>query len=139
MVLAVLRAYRRVSQRGLARRTGVHHATISQVERGKRTLGEADRQRLLAGLELPERAWETVESLVEWLDWLAERYEAGAPEGGASGAARGAGAIGRDGEERARPDLGAQRREADRLAETAGRERQRQVAELLDFLIVLNS
>lgn len=133
-VLAILRVYRRVSQKELGRRTGIHHVTISQYERGERSVSE--RQRLLEGLELPESAWESVQSVVEWLDWLAQRYE---PEQAESGGA-GETATGR------RPDgladlsePSARRREANRLAETAGRERQRQVAEVLDFLIALNS
>jgi hypothetical protein len=119
----------------------MHHMTISHYERGRRSLDEADRQRLLAGLELPERAWEAVESVVDWLDWLARRYEADGldgrrPRGDSRGTDAGGETVAglRDLSE---PE--ARRREADRLAETAGRERQRQVAELLDFLIALNS
>ncbi|MGD2116032.1 MAG: helix-turn-helix transcriptional regulator [Acidobacteriota bacterium] len=120
-VLAVLRAYRRISQRNLARRTGVHHASISRYERGLSALGEKDRCRLLDGLELPEDAWEAVASLVDWLDWLAERHE-----------------LWVEGEDGPGSALD-RRRRAGRLAESAGRERQRQFAELLDFLIDLNS
>ena len=136
LVLALLRVYRGVSQKALAQRVGMHHMTISQYERGRRSLAEADRQRLLDGLELPEDAWEAVESVVDWLDWLAERYETGAEERRASGCAD---PIQRTGARRDLSDLVARRREADRLAEAAGRERQRQVAEMLDFLIALSS
>lgn len=134
VTLAVLRAYRRLSQKDLARRTGMHHATISQYERGRRAPSETDRRRLLEGLGLPDRAWEAVAGVVEWLDWLQQWHTVGEPdvaEDGGFAADRGRGGM---------PEPLATvswQRQANRLAASAGRETQRWVRELLEFLILL--
>lgn len=130
-VLVLLRGYRGLSQKELARRTGLHHATVSQYERGRRSIDEEARRRILEALDLPGRAWEAVEGVVEWLDWLSEQ-RAGLP--GVEGPVGGAGA-----EASYEARAGALRHEANLLADEAGRQRQREVAGLLRFLLALSS
>ncbi|MGD2116207.1 MAG: helix-turn-helix transcriptional regulator [Acidobacteriota bacterium] len=75
--LRMLHGLRRLSQRELARRTGVHHATISQFERGKRLLGRPQIERLLHGLNVPPRGYEATERLVDWIDYLVRTESSG--------------------------------------------------------------
>lgn len=68
--LRILRALRGVNQKQLARRSGIHHATISAFERGRQTLQPHHLDRLLSALEVTPRAWEATERHVEWIDYL---------------------------------------------------------------------
>lgn len=68
--LRVLRACRRISQKQLAERAGVNKATVSDYERGTQDLGPENLSRLLAALNMEERAWAAAVRLVRWLDHL---------------------------------------------------------------------
>jgi transcriptional regulator with XRE-family HTH domain len=68
--LRMLRGLRQITQRELARRTGVHHVTISQYERGQRRLAPHNLDPLLDALEVTPRAWESTIRHVAWIDHL---------------------------------------------------------------------
>ena len=74
--LAVLRIYRGMSQRDLARVSGVNKATVSGYERGKLAIGPENLDAMLAALGLSERAWDATIRHVQWLDHL-RIHEAG--------------------------------------------------------------
>jgi transcriptional regulator with XRE-family HTH domain len=123
--LMLLRQYRRCTQNRLAELSGISKATISAYERGLQEIGEANRRRMLRALGLPSRAWEATVRHVEWLEWLAARNDL-LEEG----------ALPEDvGEE----DLAVLRREVGRVAEAAGRDRERQVGTLLEIFAHLLS
>ena len=75
--LAVLRIYRGMSQKDLARLSGVNKATVSGYERGKLAIGPDNLEAMLAALGLSERAWDATVRHVQWLDHL-RIHEAGA-------------------------------------------------------------
>jgi transcriptional regulator with XRE-family HTH domain len=110
----MLRSFARLTQRELARRSHVSKPTISAYERGLQEIGPSTLRRLLEALELPSRAWCETVSFVERLEYLASRH--GRPVARAT-------------------DLQSLQREADALAETFGRDRERQTAGLLDFAL----
>jgi transcriptional regulator with XRE-family HTH domain len=66
----MLRALRRISQRELARQTGVHHSRISQFERGRTGMSPRNMGILLDALKVSPRALEATERHVEWIDFL---------------------------------------------------------------------
>lgn len=106
-ILAVLRGLRGFTQRQLAEAAGMNKTAISDYETGKRPIPEPRRQRILAALGLPLRAWDDTVRHVEWLAWLA-----GEGPGGASD----------------------RRSEIQRIAETAGRDLERHLGDLLQVL-----
>lgn len=122
--LVLLRQYRRYTQNRLAELSGISKATISAYERGLQEIGETNRRRMLRALRLPSRAWEATVRHVEWLDWLSARSAGGSGEA--------AGSAGAD-------DLRAIRQEVERIAEAAGREREREVGTLLQLFAHLLS
>jgi transcriptional regulator with XRE-family HTH domain len=73
----MLRALRRISQRELARQTGVHHSRISQFERGRTGLSPRSLGRLLDALEVTPRALEATERHVQWIDFLSSAESTG--------------------------------------------------------------
>jgi transcriptional regulator with XRE-family HTH domain len=68
--LRMLRGLRHITQRELARRCSIHHATISAFERGRQNLSAHHLERLLSALEVTPRGWEATERHVEWIDYL---------------------------------------------------------------------
>jgi len=70
--LRTLREYRGLTQKRLAERSGVHNATISAYERGRRSMGSDNLTALLAGLGIPERAWEATVRHIRWLDFFTQ-------------------------------------------------------------------
>ena len=68
--LAVLRIYRGMSQRDLARLSGVNKATISNYEQGKQAIGPDNLDAMLRALGLSDRAWEATVRHVQWIDHL---------------------------------------------------------------------
>ena len=68
--LAVLRIYRNMSQRDLARLSGVNMATISNYEQGKQAIGPDNLDAMLRALGLSDRAWEATVRHVQWIDHL---------------------------------------------------------------------
>jgi len=70
--LRTLRQYRGLTQKGLAELSGVHNATISAYERGQRSIGSDNLTALLAGLGIPERAWEATVRHIRWLDFFTQ-------------------------------------------------------------------
>lgn len=69
--LRILRGFRRVSQRELARRSGVHHASISAYERGRSTISAPKLERLLEALEISRRGWEGTIRHAAWIEYVA--------------------------------------------------------------------
>jgi transcriptional regulator with XRE-family HTH domain len=65
-----------MSQRDLARVSGVNKATVSGYERGKLAIGPENLDAMLAALGLSERAWDATIRHVQWLDHL-RIHEAG--------------------------------------------------------------
>lgn len=122
--LVLLRQYRRYTQNRLAELSGISKATISAYERGLQEIGETNRRRMLKALRLPSRAWEATVRHVEWLDWLSAR------SGGGRGEAPESAGV---------DDLEAIRLEVERIAEAAGREREREVGTLLQLFAHLLS
>lgn len=110
----ILRSFRGLTQQELADASGVSKATIFACEGGRQQIGPSTLTRLLDALELPFRAWCEVVGFVERLDYLASRY--GQPI-------------------RRTTDLHSLQHEADALAESLGRERERQAAGVLDFAL----
>ncbi len=68
--LAVLRIYRGMSQRDLARLSGVNKATISGYEQGRLAIGPDNLEKMLPALGLSDRAWEATVRHVQWIDHL---------------------------------------------------------------------
>jgi transcriptional regulator with XRE-family HTH domain len=66
----MLRGLRQVSQKELARRTGVHHAQIGRYERNRRGIKPEDLDRLLAGLNVLWPSWEWTLRHAGWVDQL---------------------------------------------------------------------
>ncbi len=119
--LSFLRELRGHTQKTLAKASGLHNATISSYERGRRAIGERNLESLLDALGLPLRAWEATVRHIEWLDWLVQRRRDA--EGVLPGASL---------EEPLGADL---HREVTRVAEAAGREREQTVTRVLDLLL----
>ncbi len=68
--LAVLRIFREMSQRDLARLSGVNKATISGYEQGRLAIGPDNLEKMLSALGLSDRAWEATIRHVQWIDHL---------------------------------------------------------------------
>lgn len=73
--LRFLREYRGLTQRRLASLSGANKASVSDYERGIREIGAANLDRLLRGLEISPRAWESTVRHMEWLAWLDVRNQ----------------------------------------------------------------
>jgi len=127
--LGILREYRGFTQRRLADASGVNKATISSYERGRQEIGAQNLDQILRALGLSERAWEATLRHVEWLDWLAHRRERTAERG-----APGPEVAARQGSERS-PDDRDLHRWISRVAEAAGRERERTLESILELLL----
>lgn len=114
--LRVLRALRRLTQRELARATGINKATISSYERGRQAIGPENLSALLDALDVPPRAWSETLCHVDRLHWLTSRQDL----------------------LEERPDeLQGLQRHVDALALTVGHCRERQAADLLDLALDL--
>lgn len=132
--LMILRTYRGLTQKRLAEISQINKSTISSYERGQRSLGGTNLERLLEAMELPLRAWESTLRHVRWLRWLTEDLDA--PLGSWEGepAAPTPGEVtdrSRPGPEATGDDL---YREIHRIAELAGREREMKVARVLELM-----
>lgn len=68
--LRLLRTDAELTQKQLARASGVHNASISAAERGTRPVSPAVQEALVAGLGLPSRVWPAVVGLLRWLDFV---------------------------------------------------------------------
>lgn len=115
-ILRVLRELRGLSQRDLARRSGLNKTAISDYETGKRDIPESRRVRLLRELGFPLRAWDETRDFIRWLAWLGEREEQ------------------RRERHPARHGRGV-RTDVDLIAARVGRTRERETAEVLDLLL----
>jgi len=126
--LSFLREMQGYTQKMLAEASGIHNATISAYERGRRTIGERNLRNMLEALGLPVRAWDATVRHIEWLDWMARRRKEARDEASPSEGFELALAMGTaDGS-----DL---RREIEHVAEAAGREREQTVTRVLELLL----
>jgi len=126
--LAFLREMRGYTQKKLAEASGIHNATISSYERGKREIGDRNLETVLLALGLPLRAWDATVRHIEWLDWLARRRKEAnemALQAEGLGLASAAGKA---------SDLD-MRREIEHVAEAAGREREQTVTRVLELVL----
>ncbi len=126
--LVLLRAYRGFSQRRLEAATGINKATISGYETGRLEIGQANLVRMLEGLGWNRRAWEATLRHVEWLEWLFAR-DRGSPDEVETIASGSAPAPGSPSE---LTEIGGLRREIERIAELAGRDKERRISTLLE-------
>jgi transcriptional regulator with XRE-family HTH domain len=110
----MLRSFSGLTQRELAHRSDISKAMISACEGGRHEFGPVTLRRLLAALELPFRAWCEAVAFAERLEYLASRHGQTV---------------------RRTVDLQSLQREADALAESFGRDRERQAAGLLDLAL----
>lgn len=69
--LSTLRLDRALTQKALAKLSGVHNATISSYERGRRPISPGSLAALLSAMGLTPRAWEATVRYFVWLDYLA--------------------------------------------------------------------
>lgn len=113
--LRLLRTDRRVSRARLAERCSVSASTLGAYENGTIPIPEATLARLLDALELPETAWFATVELVRTLDWISE--PATVPGG--------AGPV----------DLAAARERIPEMASRAGRDREREIYQILELLL----
>ncbi len=128
--LVLLRAHRGFSQRRLAAATGINKATISGYETGRLEIGQANLVRMLEGLGWNRRAWEATLRHVEWLEWLFAR-DRGQPDEVETIASGSAPAPGSPSE---LTEICGLRREIERIAELAGREKERRISILLEVV-----
>ena len=131
--LRLLREHRDFTQKRLADASGINKATISDYERCKREIGPENLRRMLDALGWTTRAWEATLRHVEWLDWLLARERgAGGEESGSRWPPPGV-----PSQPAWSTDLGdpaVLRNEVARIAELAGRERERRVTALLELV-----
>jgi transcriptional regulator with XRE-family HTH domain len=76
----MLRVFRGVSQKQLAKEIGKHHMSISGYERGRMKIRGSHLERMLPALKISRRAWEATLLHVTWLNQL-DDAEASVREG----------------------------------------------------------